>query len=117
MTFCLIFLHFITHFKNFLCYANLYTSGIVAGLTGVNLPDIEKEFGFSSKKSAVILLANDIGGILMLPFVSFYGTHAKKPKWIGIGAIITGKKQLHFQIINTHCFRNIYLYQHQNLRS
>lgn len=64
------------------------TAGISSGLTSVNLPEIEKEFGLSSKQSAVILLSNDIGGIVLLPFVSFYGTHGKKPKWIGLGAII-----------------------------
>ena len=60
------------------------------GLTSAALPDIEKEFGLSSKQSAVILLSNDIAGIAMLPIISFYGTHARKPKWIGTGAIITG---------------------------
>ena len=64
--------------------------GIYSGLTSVNLPEIEKEFGLSSKQSAVILLSNDIGGIILLPIVSFYGTHGRKPKWIGIGALICG---------------------------
>eukprot|EP00795_Rhopilema_esculentum_P017325 gene17325-8903_t len=66
------------------------TAGVVSGLTAVNIPDIEKEFGFSSKQSALILLTNDIGGMVMLPFISFYGAHGKKPKWIGIGALVTG---------------------------
>ena len=64
------------------------------GLTNVTIPAIEKEFGLSSKQSAVILLSNDIGGIVLLPVVSFYGAHGKKPKWIGIGAVITGEPPL-----------------------
>ena len=64
------------------------------GLTNVTIPDIEKEFGLSSKQSAVILLSNDIGGIVLLPIISFYGTHGKKPKWIGTGAVVTGKSSV-----------------------
>ena len=65
---------------------------LVNGLTNVSIPDIEKEFGFSSSKAGLILSSNDIAGIILVPIVSFLGTHGKKPKWIGYGAILTGEK-------------------------
>lgn len=77
-------------FTFFLSLFGIVQAILSMGLTSAALPDIEKEFGLSSKQSAVILLSNDIAGIAMLPIISFYGTHARKPKWIGTGAIITG---------------------------
>ena len=56
----------------------------------MSIPDIEKEFGFSSSSAGIILASNDIAGIILVPLVSFWGTHGRKPKWIGIGGITTG---------------------------
>ena len=61
------------------------------GLTGVSIPDIEKEFGFSSSSAGIILASNDIAGIILVPLISFWGTHGRKPAWIGYGAITTGR--------------------------
>ena len=62
----------------------------------MSIPDIEKEFGFSSSSAGLILSSNDIAGIILVPIVSFLGTHGKKPKWIGYGALFTGKKSLSY---------------------
>ena len=71
--------------------SSFYLLGIlVNGLTGVSIPDIEKEFGLSSSSAGIILASNDIAGIILVPIISFWGTHGKKPKWLGYGAIVTG---------------------------
>ena len=64
------------------------------GFTSASLPDIEKEFGFSSKESGFILASNDISAIILVPFVSFFGSHGNKPRWIGYGSLITGASLL-----------------------
>ena len=61
------------------------------GLTGVSIPDIEKEFGLSSSSAGIILASNDIAGIILVPVISFWGAHGKKPKWLGYGSIVTGE--------------------------
>jgi len=71
---------------------------LVNGLTGVSIPDIEKEFGLSSSSAGIILASNDIAGIVLVPIISFWGAHGKKPKWLGYGAIITGIGALLFAL-------------------
>lgn len=73
---------------------------------GVSIPDIEKEFGLSSRSAGIILASNDIAGILLVPIVSFWGTHGRKPLWIGLGSIITGSLQSFLALsfaVHFHC--------------
>ena len=80
----------------------MFSGLLVNGFTSVCLPDIEKEFGFSSKESGFILASNDISALLLVPLVSFFGGHGNKPKWIGYGALITGKQM--YRLINCKLF-------------
>ena len=61
------------------------------GAVMVSIPTIEKEFGFSSKMSGIIVAGNDVSALMGIALVSFFGAKGNKPKWIGVGAIITGK--------------------------
>ena len=63
----------------------------VGGLTSVVLSTIEKRFQFSSKEAGFIAASNDISAILLTSFVSFYGGYGNKSKWLGCGALLTGK--------------------------
>ncbi len=72
---------------------NCFSGLIVLGLTTVTIADIEKEFGLSSTDSGLIFASNDIAGILLVPIVAFLGQNRKKPKWVGIGALLTGTSQ------------------------
>eukprot|EP00794_Sanderia_malayensis_P000568 gene568-1226_t len=82
----------------FISMFSLVQGLIVMGLVVVSIPDIEKEFGFTSTNSGLILAFNDIAGIIFVPIVSFFGTTGKKPKWIGYGALITGVGALLFAL-------------------
>ena len=62
---------------------------IVSGLTVVNLPTVEKEFGISSKTAGAIVAGNDASALLFVTAISFFGTKGHKPKWMGIGVLIT----------------------------
>ncbi|XP_068755616.1 solute carrier organic anion transporter family member 4A1-like [Montipora capricornis] len=61
----------------------------VNGMTGINLPALEKRFQLTSKDLGLITASNDISAILLISFVSFYGQFGNKIKWIGHGAIVT----------------------------
>ena len=77
----------------------------------MSIPDIEKEFGLSSSSAGIIMASNDIAGIVLVPLISFWGTHAKKPKWLGYGSIITGERlDSHFILIILYCL--IFCYIH-----
>eukprot|EP00794_Sanderia_malayensis_P000567 gene567-1225_t len=82
----------------FISMFSLVQGLVVMGLVLVSIPDIEKEFGFTSTHSGLILAFNDIAGIILLPIISFFGTTGKKPKWIGYGALITGLGALLFAL-------------------
>lgn len=63
---------------------------VVNGLTVVNIPTLEKEFGISSKTAGSIVAGNDASALLFVTPISFFGTKGHKPKWMGIGVLITG---------------------------
>lgn len=63
----------------------------VSGITGINLPALEKRFQFTSKDLGLIAASNDLSAILLICFVSFYGQFGNKIKWLGYGAMITGE--------------------------
>ena len=64
---------------------------IVSGLSPSSVAQIEKEFGLPSKVSGAILASNDASALAFVLIVSYFGEKGKKPKWLGIGAIMTGE--------------------------
>ena len=63
----------------------------MSGITGINLPALEKRFQFTSKDLGLIAASNDLSAILLICFVSFYGQFGNKVKWLGYGAMVTGE--------------------------
>ena len=62
---------------------------IVNGFTNVGLGTLEKQFKLSSKQSGMIVAAKEISSLLLIAFLSFYGSFGHKPKYLGYGAIMT----------------------------
>ena len=56
----------------------------------MSVQSIEKEFGISSKVSGAILACQHASTFMVVTFVSFFGGKGNKPKWMGIGSLITG---------------------------
>lgn len=46
------------------------------------------------------MAGNDISALFLVTAVSFFGTKASKPKWMGIGSIITGKVPNVLNVLN-----------------
>ena len=74
----------------FIAYTLSILGLFIGGLVTVNLPTLEKVFGISSTKLGLIVSSNDMAAVLFVSFVSFFGAKRCKPRWIGIGSIITG---------------------------
>ncbi|EDO37635.1 predicted protein [Nematostella vectensis] len=61
-------------------------------------PDPGEQFSLTSQMSGFIMSANDITGLILVVFVSFFGSYGHKTKWLGGGAIITGLSCLLFTL-------------------
>ena len=57
----------------------------------VSIPAIQKEFGFTSKVTGIIVGGYNVSAPITICIVSYFGSRGNKPKWIGIGAMLTGK--------------------------
>lgn len=62
---------------------------IATGLTAAGLTSLEKRFKLSSKQSGMIIAANDVSALLLIIFISYFGGHRNKARWLGIGALVT----------------------------
>ena len=59
---------------------------------------IEKRFDVPSKVTGGIVSTFELGNLLTIIFVSYFGTHRHIPVWIGKGIVITGIGSLIFAI-------------------
>ena len=50
---------------------------------------LEKQFKLTSKQSGMIVAAKELSSLLLIAFLSFYGSFGHKPKYLGYGAILT----------------------------
>lgn len=78
--------------KWFLVFLTIYSfmQGMIAtGLTAAGLTSLEKRFKLSSKQSGMIIAANDVSALLLIIFISYFGGHRNKARWLGIGALVT----------------------------
>ncbi|XP_067681999.1 solute carrier organic anion transporter family member 4A1-like [Haliotis asinina] len=63
---------------------------------GPGIPHIEKQFGLTSKMTAVLTSCLDIGGVSIMLFVSFIGTKYNMAKGLAIGAFVNAIGALTF---------------------
>lgn len=78
--------------KWFLVFLTIYSfmQGMIAtGLTAAGLTSLEKRFKLSSKQTGMIIAANDVSALLLIIFISYFGGHRNKARWLGIGALVT----------------------------
>ena len=55
---------------------------LVNGILLTSIQAIEKEFGFSSKMTGLIVSGNDMSSIMIVGVVSFFGAKKNKPLWM-----------------------------------
>lgn len=87
--------------KWFLVFLTIYSfmQGMIAtGLTAAGLTSLEKRFKLSSKQTGMIIAANDVSALLLIIFISYFGGHRNKARWLGIGAMVTSLGCLMFAL-------------------
>ncbi|XP_076804531.1 solute carrier organic anion transporter family member 4A1-like [Clavelina lepadiformis] len=72
-----------------LTLANVMQGIAINGLLKVSVTSIERRFNLQSSESGLIISAYDIAGCLSLLPISYLGGRGHKPRWIGMGVIIT----------------------------
>ncbi|XP_048583735.1 solute carrier organic anion transporter family member 4A1-like [Nematostella vectensis] len=85
-------------FLFFLCTFSFLQGMGVNTLVSVALPTLERRFSLTSQMSGFIMSSNDITALIVVVFVSFFGSYGHKTKWLGGGAIITGLSCLLFTL-------------------
>uniref|UniRef100_H2Z5W6 Solute carrier organic anion transporter family member n=1 Tax=Ciona savignyi TaxID=51511 RepID=H2Z5W6_CIOSA len=84
--------HLMNNAKAFLVLltlANIMQGVIINGLLKISITSIERRFNLLSSESGLIVSGYDIAGCLTLLPLSYLGGKGHKPRWIGIGLIIT----------------------------
>nr|XP_022328748.1 solute carrier organic anion transporter family member 4A1-like [Crassostrea virginica] len=70
------------------CMFGFFDGFVVNGVINIIIVALEKRYQLSSQKSGLIASANDFGSVVIYILVGFLGTHANKPRVIGIGLAI-----------------------------
>ncbi|XP_071941616.1 solute carrier organic anion transporter family member 5A1-like [Antedon mediterranea] len=76
-------------FLFFMCLLTLAESMMIVGYTSSVIVTIERRFQLKSTEAGLIVSGYEIGNLLVVAFVSFYGGRpgSSRPKWVGCGAI------------------------------
>ncbi|KAG1686599.1 Solute carrier organic anion transporter family member 4A1 [Nymphon striatum] len=74
----------------FLCMSACFQGLVVNGFVNVVITSIERRFEIKSTDSGVIAGSYDIGTLICLIPVTYFGGHASKPLLIGGGMVIAG---------------------------
>ncbi|KAJ8309212.1 hypothetical protein KUTeg_014086 [Tegillarca granosa] len=70
------------------CVFNFFEGFVVNGVINVIIPALEKRFELSSSRSGFIASANDIGALVVLLFVGYFGERRHKPRVMAAGIFI-----------------------------
>ncbi|XP_031557176.1 solute carrier organic anion transporter family member 4C1-like [Actinia tenebrosa] len=85
-------------FVFFLCWFTFLQGMAVNSFVNLALPTLEKRFKLNSKLTGFIISSNDITALILVMFVSFFGSYGHKTKWLGYGSVVTGIAALTFTI-------------------
>ncbi|XP_012936776.2 solute carrier organic anion transporter family member 5A1, partial [Aplysia californica] len=81
----------------FLCFVEGYA---VNGMVNAARPHIEKQFGMTSSRSALITSAQDIGALCVVILVSYIGSNPQynKARWVAVGSVLMAVGSLVFMV-------------------
>eukprot|EP00069_Balaena_mysticetus_P002772 bmy_16429T0 len=85
-------------FLLFLCAASFLQGMTVNGFINTVVTSIERRYDLHSYQSGLIASSYDVAACLCLTFVSYFGGHGHKPRWLGWGVLVMGAGSLVFSL-------------------
>ncbi|XP_021348125.1 solute carrier organic anion transporter family member 4A1-like [Mizuhopecten yessoensis] len=80
------------------CVFNFFEGFIVNGVINVIIPSLEKRYEMSSSRSSIIASSNDVGALIVLIFISYYGGQRNKPRIMAAGVFLMSVGSLIFSL-------------------
>lgn len=80
------------------CVLVTINQALSSGYFNSVITTIEKRFDIPSRMTGIIASTFEIGNLITVIFVSYFGTHRHIPKWIGCGVVVTGIGSLIFSL-------------------
>uniref|UniRef100_A0A8C3VQN7 Solute carrier organic anion transporter family member n=1 Tax=Catagonus wagneri TaxID=51154 RepID=A0A8C3VQN7_9CETA len=85
-------------FLLFLCAASFLQGMTVNGFINTVITSVERRFDLHSYQSGLTASSYDVAACLCLTFVSYFGGHGHKPRWLGWGVLVMGAGSLVFAL-------------------
>lgn len=100
-------------FVLWLCIFGFVEGAAVNGVVNIALTTLERQYKLPSSQSALIVSSTDIGAVLFVLLVSYFGAKGNRPKWIATGSFLMAIGSFIFTI--PHVASGPYEYTCKNL--
>uniref|UniRef100_A0A8C5B6H1 Solute carrier organic anion transporter family member n=1 Tax=Gadus morhua TaxID=8049 RepID=A0A8C5B6H1_GADMO len=67
---------------------------MVSGCLKSSVSTIERRYGFTSQELGLLVAFNEVGNVMLIMFVSFFGSRVHRPRLIGAGALLASVSSL-----------------------